>query len=204
MKNLFKIIQRIFCVFLINLICVNIWASEVTDGCYVCHGKQGNSAEPSIPSIAGMSEGYLIDAMIVYKDRIRPCVKTQFPSGPDSATQTDMCKIADSLSNTEIQSLATYYAEQEYIPAKQDFDADRAARGKKLHLSACEKCHEDGGSVAEDDAGFLAGQWAPYLRQTLEHFQAGTRASPQKMKPTVDALSAEDIEYLLHYYSSLQ
>lgn len=179
-------------------------ASALIDDCNYCHGENGVSSDPTVPTLAGMSEVFLIDTMAIYIDRDRPCVEAEYLAGPEKGSKTDMCKIVDGLSEAEIEETAKYYAGQKYVRAKQDFDAERAARGEKLHDSGCKKCHEDGGSVAEDDGGFLAGQWTPYLRQSLEHYGDGTRPMPKKMKPKFEKLSADEIEDLLHYYASLQ
>ena len=181
-----------------------VFASEVAEDCQNCHGKNGVSTEPTVPTIAGMSEFFLTESMAIYKDRDRPCVEAEYLAGPDKGSKTDMCKIADGLGDADIESSAKFFAGQEYVRAKQDFDAGKAAAGQKLHDSGCQKCHDEGGSVAEDDAGFLAGQWTPYLRQVFEHYAAGERSMPKKMKPKMDELSAEDVEALLHYYASLQ
>jgi sulfide dehydrogenase cytochrome subunit len=74
----------------------------------------------------------------------------------------------------------------------------------KIHDRQCEKCHEDGGASAADDAGILAGQWTPYLRQVFEHYSAGERDMPKKMEPKYEKLDAAELEALLHYYASLQ
>lgn len=179
-------------------------ASELAENCNHCHGKNGVSSEPEVPTIAGMSEFFLVETMVIYADGDRPCIEAEYPAGPDKGSKTDMCKIVEGLSDAEREELAKYYAGQEYVRAQQDFDAERAARGEKLHDSGCKKCHEAGGTVAEDDAGFLAGQWTPYLRQSMEHYGAGTRVMPKKMKPKFEKLSADEIEDLLHYYASLQ
>lgn len=180
------------------------WASELIEGCNNCHGDKGVSVDPSVPTMAGMSEFFLTDTMAIYRDRDRPCVEAEYLAGPDKGSKTDMCKIADGLSKAEIEEAAKYYAGQQYVRAQQEFDADRAARGEKLHDRGCKKCHDEGGSVPEDDAGFLAGQWTPYLRQTFEHYAADVRVQPKKMKPKMEALSDEQLEDLLHYYASLQ
>jgi len=179
-------------------------ASDLIEDCNHCHGQNGVSTEPTIPTLAGMSEVFLLDTVAIYMDGDRPCVEAEYLAGPDKGSKTDMCKIIDGLSEAQIEESAKYYAGQQYVRAQQDFDAERAARGEKLHNSGCKKCHEDGGSVADDDAGFLAGQWTPYLRQSLEHYSAGTRVMPKKMKPKYEKLSADEIEDLLHYYASLQ
>ena len=177
---------------------------KLTENCANCHGENGVSTESTVPTIAGMSELFIIDTMAIYKDRDRPCVEAEYLAGPDKGSKTDMCKIADELGEADIEALAKYYSGKEFVRAKQDFDAAKAELGAKVHDRACEKCHEDGGSVAEDDAGLLAGQWTPYLRQVFEAYDAGTRSMPKKMKPKYEDLSADDKENLLHYYGSLQ
>lgn len=178
--------------------------AKLTEECAHCHGKDGVSTEPTVPTIAGMSDFFISEAMLIYQDRDRPCVEAEYLEGPDKGSKTDMCKIADELGENEIEALAKFYAEKPFVRAKQDFDAAKAEVGAKVHDRACEKCHEDGGSVAEDDAGLLAGQWMPYLRQAFEAYDAGSRPMAKKMKPKYEDLSAEDKENLLHYYGSLQ
>ena len=177
---------------------------KLTENCTNCHGENGVSTESTVPTIAGMSELFIIDTMAIYKDRDRPCVEAEYLAGPDKGSKTDMCKIADELGDDDIEALAKFYSGKEFVRAKQDFDAAKAELGAKIHDRACEKCNEDGGSVAEDDAGLLAGQWTPYLRQVFEAYDAGKRSMPKKMKPKWEDLSAEDKENLLHYYGSLQ
>jgi sulfide dehydrogenase cytochrome subunit len=145
----------------------------------------------------------MIDSMAIYKDKDRPCVEAEYPDGPEKGSKTDMCQVASELSDEQIEALAGHYSAREFVRAKQEFDADKAAAGKKIHDTNCEKCHEDGGASAEDDAGILAGQWAPYLEQTFQHYDAGERAMPKKMKPKFEKLDAADKEALLHYYKSL-
>ena len=73
-----------------------------------------------------------------------------------------------------------------------------------LHGKYCEKCHEDSGK--QGDAGPLAGQWMPYLSDTMDDFVTGYRKYPRKMKRKVDAAIKEGgsdaIPALVHYYGS--
>ena len=77
---------------------------------------------------------------------------------------------------------------------------------KKLHKKYCEKCHEDGGRSSEDDAGILASQMMPYLRNTMADFTSGGREMPKKMKKKVDSLKKskgdKGMDQLIHYYGS--
>ena len=179
-------------------------AAQLAEQCADCHGENGVSKEPSVPTIAGMSAYFLTDTMAIYKERGRPCVEAEYLAGASKGSKTDMCKIADELSDEDAEALAEYYAGKAFVPASQEFDSGKVALGQEVHDAACKKCHEAGGAVAEDDAGFLAGQWMPYLRQVFEHYAAGDRPMPKKMQPKFDDLSADDREAFLHYYASLQ
>ncbi|MDE2461976.1 MAG: cytochrome c4, partial [Gammaproteobacteria bacterium] len=62
--------------------------------------------------------------------------------------------------------------------------------------------HTNGGSVADDDAGILAGQWSPYLQQAFQEYQSGNRVMPDQMKPKIDALRTDQVNALIQYYAS--
>jgi sulfide dehydrogenase cytochrome subunit len=114
-----------------------------------------------------------------------------------------MCEVSKKLAAAEIKDLGAYYASQSWAPAvQQGLDAAKAAAGKTIHAANCENCHTKGGSVADDDAGILAGQWLPYLELTMQDYKSGKRAMPDKMKPKFDKLSAADAEALDQYYAS--
>ena len=119
-----------------------------------------------------MSEIYIIAAMLAYKyDNDEDKVEEIIEADADmedveffARTSTVMNRIAKGYSEAEIKILAKHFAELPYERKSQSVDAGKAKTGAKLHEEHCEKCHEDGGSSAEDDAGVLAGQWIPYLR----------------------------------------
>lgn len=181
-------------------------AAEVealAEDCNGCHGKDGVSAEPTIPIIAGYSAPYITDSLLNYKDEARPCTEATYSGGPNKDKASDMCKAVAGLSEGDMEALGSYYAEKTFVPAKQEFDAAKAKLGEEIH-SNCDKCHEDGGSVQEDDAGLLSGQWTPYLKRTFDQFISGERSQPKKMKKKLDKLSPDDIDALLHYYASKQ
>jgi sulfide dehydrogenase cytochrome subunit len=91
-----------------------------------------------------------------------------------------------------------------YVAAEQAFDPALVAAGEKVHARDCEVCHSDGGSNADDEAGFLAGQRTGYLQMTFDEYSAGEREQPDAMRKKMDALSADDVKALLHYYASQQ
>ena len=173
--------------------------------CDGCHGKDGVSAESDVPSIAGVSPFIIEEYMFEYRDDARPCRESEYRAGDTERPPTDMCVVAKELSEEEIPEIAEFYGSKEFTAAKQEFDAAKAAIGAKLHRRDCEKCHSDGGSYADDDAGMLAGQWMPYLEQVFADYAAGERGMLEdKMKEKMDPLDAESTSALIHYYASLQ
>jgi sulfide dehydrogenase cytochrome subunit len=79
-----------------------------------------------------------------------------------------------------------------------------AKKGKDVHDMYCEECHSEGGSVAADDAGILAGQWIPYLKQAFADYSSAKRPIPKKMKVKMDELKKTDIDALINYYGSFK
>lgn len=193
---------------LAGLVAMALWqpavAAEPEALCADCHGKEGLSTESDVPTIAGVSEQYLLDAMAAYRDKTRPCPESKFRAGDTKRAKTTMCKIAAELSAPDTAKIAKKFAGMKFAPAKQPFDAAKAATGKKVHGASCEKCHSEGGSLAEDDAGILAGQWMDYMKMTFDAYEKGTREQPEKMKVKFDPLKPEEMDALLHYYASQQ
>lgn len=173
--------------------------------CDSCHGKDGVSTESDVPSIAGVSPFIIEEYMFQYREEARPCRESKYRAGDTERAPTDMCAVAMELSEEEIPEIAEHYGSKEFTAAKQDFDAAKADVGAGVHRKDCEKCHSDGGSYADDDAGVLAGQWMPYLEQAFADYAAGERGMMEdKMKEKIDALDADSIAALIHYYASLQ
>lgn len=168
--------------------------SMLANTCAGCHGTDGASTGPSIPTIAGMSPDYFVSIMEAYK------------SGETQSTI--MGRIAKGYSDEEIKTLADYYSAKKFVAASQKTDATLAKKGAKIHDKYCEKCHSEGGTLAEDDAGILAGQWMPYIDWTLQDVRAGKRVVDKKMvKKLKKAIEKEgdaaDVRAaLVNYYGS--
>ena len=167
-------------------------ASMLANSCAGCHGTNGSSVGPASPTIAGISKDYFIESMAAYKNGDRP--------------STIMSRIAKGYTEEEVKLMAGYFSKQPFVRQKQKSDSAKASTGKKLHKKYREKCHEDGGRSAADDAGILAGQWEPFLRYTLEDFTSGERAMEKKMKKKMDQLKKKHgdkgLDELINYYAS--
>jgi len=177
---------------------------KLVEACNACHGKAGASTEKDMPSIGGNSLKYLDISMKAYKEKKWPCPETKILTGPKKDTKTDMCKVANDLSDSDMQEVNKYYSEQTFVRAKQTSDAALAAKGLEIHNKNCKKCHSEGGSAASDDSGILAGQQMGYLGTAFKAYAAGERPMPKKMKAKMDLVDKEGIEALINYYGSFK
>lgn len=166
-------------------------ASMIGNTCAGCHGSNGVSKGPSIPTLAGMSSAYLVETMEGYKSGDIP--------------STIMGRLAKGYTSEEFALMGEYFAKQKFVAAKQKFDETKAEEGAKLHEKYCEKCHSESGTVADDDSGFLKGQWKSYLAAQLMDYQNKDRKAPKKMKKKLKKLHKKHgpagIEALLEYYA---
>ena len=210
------LLYSVFALFYLN----SAWAGDaaspsmLSDTCLGCHGPNGISEGPATPTISGMSELYIIGAMLAYKyENDEEKVEEVIESDPDfedveffPRISTVMNRIAKGYSEAEIKIIAKHFAEIPYQRIEQTTDAKQAKTGAKLHEKYCEKCHEDGGSSAEDDAGVIAGQWIPYLEYTMADFANGDRDQPKKMKKKMkemqEAHGDKAIGELIQFYAS--
>ena len=172
--------------------------AAIAEQCDQCHGPSGHSDDSLVPSIGGFSEFAIIDLLDTYRVGFRQARLVTLPDG----TETDMVEISRALSDEEIEAVALHYSLETWRPHKQTFDAPLAKRGAEIHGDKCDKCHSEGGSVAEDDLAILAGQWREYLKMEFEDFDAGTRRMVDKMKAKYETLSDADKAALLEFYVS--
>jgi sulfide dehydrogenase cytochrome subunit len=183
------------------------WAADAATlvaTCADCHGKDGASTESDVPIIGGYSAKYLSDSLVNYKNKARPCPQSKFRAGPRRGESSDMCAIAGKLTDADVKAIAGFLSTKPFVRARQGADAAKAAHGQQIQEAHCKKCHEDGGSSADDDSGILAGQWMPYIRHSFEEFSSGQRPMPKKMKPKFDELTKDDVEALVNYFGSFK
>lgn len=166
--------------------------SMLANTCVGCHGANGVSNGPAIPTIAGISKSYFMDNMKEYRSGTRP--------------STIMGRLAKAYTDEDIAAMADYFSAQKYVPQAQPAKADLVAKGQKLHQKYCEKCHSENGTVAADDSGFLKGQWKPYLEYNLYDFTHDVREAQDKMAKKLKELQANEgadaINSLIEFYAS--
>ena len=194
-----KVTYKLYCAIVFTTLSLHASANDtgraLANACTGCHGIDGVSEGPSIPSIAGLPKEYFTEIMLGFK-------LDQLPS-------TVMGQVAKAYDRSELALLAGYFANKPFTPARQPFDPELAKKGAGLHKEFCEECHEKGGSSTEDDEiSVIAGQQMRYLRWTLDDMKRNRRVATRKMaKKLRKLLKAEGnsgLDALVHYYASQQ
>ena len=168
-------------------------AVMLSNTCAGCHGTNGASNGPSIPTLAGMSSAYLVETMQGYKSGDVP--------------STIMGRLAKGYTDEEFTLMGEYFSKQKFVAATgQKVDDVKAKKGAKIHDKYCEKCHSESGTVADDDSGYLKGQWKSYLAAQMMDYQNKDRKATKKMAKKMTKMHKKHgpagVEALIEYYSS--
>lgn len=167
--------------------------------CAGCHGTNGVSAGPGMPTIAGMPSPYLQAIMADFKSGKRP--STIMGRLAKGYTEEETKRIADVISKAKWANNPSHANSQ--LATK--VDAAKAKNGKKLvDAQKCGKCHEDDGLTQDEDTPRMAGQWVDYLLIKMQDFKNEHLVIPQpeKMQKAVAKLSLQELEDIAHFYAS--
>ncbi len=169
--------------------------TKLVNSCNKCHGKDGNSKQKEVPNIAKASAIYLHDTLVAFKSGDRKGEEYRDADG----NVTDMNKVTADLNEEQITALSEYYAAKSFVPHSQNANLAMADEGAKLFNKKCDKCHSDGGTNPEDDAGILAGQPRQYLINQFSYFDKGEREMPRKMRKKFKKLTDEQKQQIIEF-----
>ncbi len=159
--------------------------------CIACHGADGNSIIPTIPSIAGQPRQFIVTALYMFREGRR--------------TSDVMAPFAAKLSNADLNDLAAYFNAQTMTPPTGQASAQTIAKGRAVTAANnCVACHT-ATLVGQQQMPRLAGQHKPYLLEQLKAFKAGTRGDLDgTMTSAAQGLVVEELDMLADYLSTLQ
>lgn len=162
---------------------------DLAGTCNACHGLNGVSVGPSMPSIGGLPEAYLKNIMLQWKNGDRY-----------SAT---MGRHFKGYSDEEISKLATHFSKLPWVPVVQKTDAKVLAQGKEAS-DRCETCHGATGSEPDDaETPKLNGQWAEYMHLELMKYRTEAVKMPhKKMRGNAKKLDEGDVEAVAKFYAA--
>jgi cytochrome c553 len=159
--------------------------------CVACHGENGNSTNPAVPSLSAQPAQFISTQLVMFREKRR--------------NDPLMSPIAAPLSNADINALAKFFsAQQRAAPAKKASEQTLAAGKRITEQFNCVACH--GAALkGQQHIPRLAGQQADYLRTQLRGFKAGTRFDMDgNMTAAAQPLTPADIDVLAEYLASLE
>lgn len=162
----------------------------LSNACAGCHGTNGGSAGPVMPSLAGQSKEAIVEAMKKFKSGERP--------------STIMGRLAKGYTDADFAAMGTFFAGQKLHVTQQTLDPKRVAKGASMQEASCGRCHIEDGKEGKDDAPAMASQWLPYMQMQMAQYLNGTRKMSEKKEEKVKPLSVEDLEALLQFYASVK
>ncbi len=169
--------------------------------CGACHGADGNSVNPTWPSLAGQSATYIVDQLKAFKKGSRSNVL--------------MNAQVLSLSDEDMADVATYFSEQPAAP-RAVADASLVDKGQAIYRGgnkdegtpACMACHGPNGA-GNPAASYpsLSGQYAIYTTAQLKAYASGERKSDGATKVMRDiskSLDEDDMVAVASYIQGLR
>lgn len=158
----------------------------ISTPCGSCHGKNGNSNNSGVPSLALLEPEYFIAAMDEYLTEKRDDPYMKY--------------FRHSLTSRDIKNLAAYYTGQ--TPKKMPLPSSgRAAAGKKVAKKMCAGCHGIDGNSFNPGFPSLAGQNAGYLVKAIKAYKTGQRKNAL-MNKAVAKLSNKTINNLAAFFAA--
>jgi cytochrome subunit of sulfide dehydrogenase len=159
---------------------------RLTQTCAGCHGTGGASPGDTIPIIGGQNAEFLAESLHDYQSGDRGYYVMKI--------------IAAGYDDDQIDSIATWLSEQDWVSSSTAYDANLAAAGATVAQEVCDACHGRGG-IGTDAAPRMAGQPAAYLANSGLAYKTGERNHPIASVAVSDIDDA-DIVAAAHYYAS--
>jgi len=158
--------------------------------CVACHGPEGNSANPVMPTLAGQPAQFISIELFQFREGNRK--------------DPQMTPLAANLTNADMNDLAAYFAAQKPRPPSHKTDPANAATAAKLaEQFNCVQCHGKA-LLGQQHIPRLAGQQFEYMRTQLRGFKSQTRADLDgNMTSAAQALTDKDIDALVDYIAGL-
>ncbi len=164
--------------------------------CRGCHAIPGyTNAYPTfhVPRLAGQNPGYIVAALTAYQAGAR--AHETMKANASALSESDMADIAAYLGGLDLE------ARQAPITVGNPEAGAQLLKDTNRGL-ACASCHgENGGTTTTGEFPKLAGQYADYLKHSLEEYKSGARNNPI-MSAQVQNLSEQDMADLAAFYAA--
>jgi cytochrome c553 len=157
----------------------------VAKPCFGCHGEDGNTTLPGLPSLAGLQPSYLQSALNAYLNGRR--------------SDPIMVNFRHALQERDVKNLAAYFSSQSRVKSSLPVSGN-AERGKQA-AKICVGCHGLDGNSVNPAMPSISGQNADYLVKAITAYRSGQRKS-DLMQGAVAKLDDKAIANLAAYYAA--
>jgi cytochrome c553 len=161
--------------------------------CAACHGENGVSSMPGIPSLAGQQDQFIQWQLVFFRSGRRP--------------NPAMAPIVGGLSDQDVRDLGAYFHSLPYNTKVADGPAnpDLTAKGRTIAAQHhCASCHTDS-YRGDRAAAAIADQREDYLVKALTDYRSAARPSVgvAAMTEAAAGLSDDEIAAVAHYLATL-
>ena len=160
--------------------------------CLACHGANGQSAIPEVPSLGGQPAFYLTIQLLMFREKLR--------------VVEPMNQMMQGLRDDDLRNMAAYLAKLlPPEPAGGPFDPARMERAQALiEQHRCNFCHNRDYS-GEQNVPRLAGQREDYLVKALREYKNNTRRGyDASMADVLYLISDEQLLDLAYFLARLR
>ena len=160
--------------------------------CLACHGANGQSANPEIPSLGAQTAPYTLIQLFMFREKLR--------------TFDPMNEMTKSFTDDDLRVFSDFIAT---LPKPQPpSDAPDAARMQKalaiINQNRCNSCHQANFSGA-DNVPRIANQREDYLAKTLREYKDSSRHGYDGiMADVMGSVTGEQIGDLAYYIAHVK
>ena len=189
-----NIVRALTAAFLLLVAAVTAPAATVDERlapCLACHGENGQSLIPEVPSLGAQPVFFLSVQLLMFREKMR--------------NLEPMTGMMQGWSDDELRRAAAMIAKLPApIASSNALDPARAEKARALiQQHRCNFCHKPDFS-GEDNAPRLAGQREDYLLKALREYKNNSRrAYDPSMADALHPLTDADFQDLAHYLSRL-
>ena len=154
--------------------------------CTACHGRDGDSPQPSIPSIAGQPKVFIENQLVLIREGLRDVPAMKEAMGV--------------LGDAEIVELARHFSAQPAPTPKGPVQPDKFRAGADLSRRAlCGTCHLPS-YAGQNQVPRLAGQHEAYLAATMKMYRDNPAPGRDTaMSAVLYGMKDTDLDHLAHY-----
>lgn len=156
--------------------------------CAACHGPNGVSPVPLMPSLAGQQAVFLVTQLVMFREGLRPV-----PA---------MAEPARGLSDAQIEDLAAFYASLPSAPKPDRGPVNTALVERGARVSAARNCNACHGAdyAGRDNVPRINHQREDFLVHTLAEYRDNLRVGMDtQMNGLMYGITNDEIRALAHY-----